>query len=132
LKRDLWGFSEVCLQKDPGLGETERHRRDTDVTEHTSALHALSARMNATPRKRLGFRTPAESFAAFLKGCMGVASKTASDPLRASRIGAPVDRGPLSRDADWGDRAPSEGRLGAAGRVLGHVGRDHLFQYVEV
>ena len=102
MKRDLWGFSEVCLQKDPGLEETERHRRDTDVTEHTSAL---SARMNATPRKGLGFRTPAETFAAFLKGCTGVAPKTASDPLRASRIGAPVDRGPLSRDADWGDRA---------------------------
>jgi IS30 family transposase len=27
---------------------------------------------------------------------------------------------------------PSEGRLGTAGRVLGHVGRDHLFQYAEV
>jgi hypothetical protein len=62
---------------------------------------------------------------------LGVAPKTASDPLRASRIGAPVDRGPLSRDADWAIE-PSEGRLGAAGRVLGHVGRDHLFQYVEV
>ena len=45
---------------------------DTDVTEHTSAmLHALSARMSATPRKCLGFRTPAETFASLLRRCRG-------------------------------------------------------------
>ena len=58
--------------------------------------------------------------------------------LRHRELAPPVDRGPPSRAEPsravtlTGGIAPSEGRLAPAGRILGHVGRDHLFQYVEV
>ncbi len=81
LKTSLGMVAYFCAPQAPWqkgtVGNTNgRLRRflpiDTDVAGHTSAdLHALSARMNATPRKCLGFRTPAETFAAFLKGCTG-------------------------------------------------------------
>lgn len=43
---------------------------DADISARTSAdLRDLAARMNATPRKCLGFMTPAEAFAASLRSC---------------------------------------------------------------
>jgi IS30 family transposase len=43
---------------------------DADISaQHDSDLRALATRMNATPRKCLGYLTPAEAFAASIKGC---------------------------------------------------------------
>jgi IS30 family transposase len=60
----------------------ERLRRflplDANISERSTAdLRALAARMNATPRKCLGFMTPAEAFAALLRNCR-VSSAAAS------------------------------------------------------
>jgi IS30 family transposase len=47
---------------------------DADISDRSTAdLRALAAKMNATPRKCLGFMTPAEAFAASLRSC-GVSS----------------------------------------------------------
>ena len=43
---------------------------DADITDRSTAdLRALAAQMNATPRKCLGFMTPAEAFAASVRRC---------------------------------------------------------------
>lgn len=43
---------------------------DADISEGSTAdVRALAANMNATPRKCLGFMTPAEAFAALLQNC---------------------------------------------------------------
>jgi IS30 family transposase len=43
---------------------------DADITGRSTAdLRALAAQMNATPRKCLGFMTPAEAFAASVRAC---------------------------------------------------------------
>jgi len=43
---------------------------DSNISEQSTAdLRALAARMNATPRKCLGFMTPAEAFAASIRIC---------------------------------------------------------------
>ena len=43
---------------------------DADISARTSAdLRTLAEQMNATPRKCLGFMTPAEAFAASLRNC---------------------------------------------------------------
>ena len=45
---------------------------DADISDRSTAdLRALAAQMNATPRKCLGFMTPAEAFAALLRNCGG-------------------------------------------------------------
>jgi transposase, IS30 family len=43
---------------------------DADISDRSTAdLRTLAAQMNATPRKCLGFMTPAEAFAASLRNC---------------------------------------------------------------
>ena len=48
---------------------------DADISDHSTAdLRALAAQMNATPRKCLGFMTPAEAFAASVRHCQPTSS----------------------------------------------------------
>ena len=43
---------------------------DADISDRSTAdLRLLAAQMNATPRKCLGFMTPAEAFAAMVRSC---------------------------------------------------------------
>jgi IS30 family transposase len=43
---------------------------DADISDRSTAdLRALAAKMNATPRKCLGFMTPAEAFTVALRNC---------------------------------------------------------------
>jgi len=79
LKNELGIVSYFCAPKAPwqkGTVENTngRLRRflplDADITSSTAAdLETLALRMNATPRKCLGFQTPAEAFAAHISSC---------------------------------------------------------------
>jgi IS30 family transposase len=60
---------------------------DADISDRSTAdLRTLAAQMNATPRKCLGFKTPAEAFAASLRSC-GVSS---AGPAPESRVSGPA------------------------------------------